>query len=300
MPEPVTCTSKRCIGIDCREAPCGGEAPRSGRQSPPLLATPSPARFGRRRRSLADPRLSGEVVRRHRARRGDAGRDRLRPRPRLDGRRRGRAASSRSASCRGWLWSSRPVKGDEVILRAPGMLALHIAIDRVEAATEVDGLERPGRRLRHGRSRRPVVQRLPRRAAAPGALRPGAAPSREPRVDRRRSRPRPRSRTASRCSSRRATSLAEVNRRLELAGESRGDDGALSAQPRPRRTRRPWRGSPRRRHARQRRRAGSPAASSSRAAAARSPTSIRHRRRRPRRRRRAAGSTAPIPASTAP
>ena len=72
----------------------------------PAEREPHRERPGRERR--IDPRLSGEIVRRHRRRREAlARRDRLRSRPRLDGRRRRRLASSPSASCRAWRSCSR-------------------------------------------------------------------------------------------------------------------------------------------------------------------------------------------------
>ena len=59
------------------------------------------------------------------------------------------------------------LRSDDLVLRAPGMLALHLRIDVVEAVTQVQVWDDEVPGLRHGRRRRPVVQRLPG-AAAPG------------------------------------------------------------------------------------------------------------------------------------
>jgi uncharacterized protein YcbX len=52
------------------------------------------------------------------------------------------------------------IRTSEVVLRAPGMLALHLGIDG-RAPLARAGVGGRGRRLGHGRRRRPVVQRLP-------------------------------------------------------------------------------------------------------------------------------------------
>ena len=90
------------------------------------------------RAARIDPRLSGEVVRRHRRRTR-----RCSSRPASTSTAHGwssmrPAASSASASCRAWRSCRPTLKTDELILRAPGMLALHVAIDRVEERAEVE------------------------------------------------------------------------------------------------------------------------------------------------------------------
>ena len=167
------------------------------------------------------------------------------------------------------------------------MLALHVALDRVEEPTAGRGLGRPSRRLRHGRAVRAVVQRFPRprrcawcastpssAALAPSAW-TGAIEAENAFQD---GFPLLVASTAS---------LAEVNRRLARAGAAAGDDGALSSQPRPRRPRRARRGPARRDRLRHRRGPGAAEARQAVRRAARSPTSTRRPACRPRGRRRA-------------
>ena len=66
------------------------------------------------------------------------------------------------------------LKTDELVLRAPGMLALHLALDRVEAPMRVTVWNDEVAAYDMGDLVRAVVQRLPRPAAAAGALRPAS------------------------------------------------------------------------------------------------------------------------------
>ena len=111
------------------------------------------------------------------------------------------------------------LKHSEVVLRAPGMLALHLQIDAVEAAGERAAVGRRNRRLRHGRRGRAMVQRLPRPQGPARALRPGRAAALEHEMDRRRG-------GANQFSDgfpllvASEGSLAELNRRLAQAGQA--------------------------------------------------------------------------------
>ena len=69
--------------------------------------------------------------------RGAADRDRAGPRPRLDGGGRARASSSRQRELPRMALVRPQLKHYEVVLRAPGMLALHLAIDAVEQPVQV-------------------------------------------------------------------------------------------------------------------------------------------------------------------
>jgi hypothetical protein len=93
------------------------------------------------------------------------------------------------------------LRSNDMVLRAPGMLALHIALDTVEEPTRVRVWDDTVSAYYDGLAGLPVVQRFPRpEESAPGALRPRAETPLQPALDgqhRCRETPSP---TASRCS----------------------------------------------------------------------------------------------------
>ena len=106
------------------------------------------------------------------------------------------------------------------------MLALHLALDAVEAPTARAGVERRGASLRHGRPGGPVVQRLPRPARAAGALRPRCNGSVDPSGPAT-SRPRPRSPMRFRCWWCRRQRSTQLNTRLKSRRRGAGRRSAF-------------------------------------------------------------------------
>ena len=78
------------------------------------------------------------------------------------------------------------LRSEDLVLRAPGMLALHLSLDTVEAKTEATVWNVRVAAYDMGDLVRALVQRLPRARGAARAVRSGAAPPGEPAMDRRR------------------------------------------------------------------------------------------------------------------
>ena len=139
------------------------------------------------------------------------------------------------------------LRGSDMVLRAPGMLALHVLLDTVEAADPGAGVGRHRQGLRHGRAGGAVVQRFPRparcgwcastpsRSACPTPPGPASIEAENAFAD------------AFPLLVVSAASLDDLNARLVAKRRGAGDDAALPAQPGARRPAALRRGPPRRR-----------------------------------------------------
>ena len=227
---------------DCRER-CGDNR-RFGAAAAARSNEEIRHRHRPRRDARIDPRLPRQIVRRQRAARGPADRDRPRSRSPMAGRRpRRRVRDAARAAAHG-------ARADDAeVERADPARARHARRARRHrsgrGAHRGRGLGRPRRRLRHGRPVRAVVQRFPRPPAPAGALRSRGAAPRRSQVDgcRRRRQCLPGRLPA-------PGRLGHVDRRSEPASRQRrpaaGHARPLPPEPRPRRPRCQRRGSSRR------------------------------------------------------